>query len=47
VRGGTLNGIALANLLETLGIDRFDHSIPLEPKTVRSKKSERVPSCAS
>ena len=38
VHSGTFNGVALANLLETLGIDRLDHSLGLQMKTVRSKK---------
>ena len=38
VHSGTFNGVALANLLETLAIDRFDHSLGLQTKTVRSKK---------
>jgi len=46
VLAGTFNTVALANLLETLGIDRFDYSLRLQMKTVRPKKSERVPSCA-
>ena len=46
VLGGTFNSVTLANLLETLGIDRFDYSLRLQSKTVRPKKSERVPSCA-
>ena len=47
IDGRTLNGIAPANLLETLGIDRFDYSLCLQTKTVRPKKAEGVPSCAS
>ena len=46
IYGGTSNSVTLANLLETLGIDRFDYSLRLQMKTVRPKKSERVPSCA-
>jgi len=46
IYGGTSNSVTLANLLETLGIDRFDHSLRLQTKTVRPKKSKRVPSCA-
>src|SRR6202035_1195850 len=47
VLGGTFNGIALANSLEAIGIDCFDPALRLQTKTVRPKKSERVPSCAS
>jgi len=46
VRAGTFNTVALANLVETLGIDRFDYSLRLQTKAVRPKKSERVPSYA-
>ena len=46
VQAGTFNIVAPPNLLETLGIDRFDYSLRLQMKTVRPKKSERVPSCA-
>ena len=47
ILGGTFNSIAPANLLETVGIDRFDHSLCLQTKAVPPKKSQRVPSCAS
>ena len=46
VLGGTFNSVTLADLLESTGIDRFDHSLRLQTKTLRTKKSERVPSCA-
>src|SRR5439155_4757417 len=46
VQAGTFDTVALANLPETLGIDRFDHSLRFQRKAVRPKKSERVPSCA-
>ncbi len=45
VLGGTFNGVTLPDLLETLGIDRFDYSLRLQTKTVWQKKTERVPSC--
>ena len=46
VSAGTLDGVPLANLLETLAVDRFDHSLRREGKTVHLKKPERVPSGA-
>lgn len=47
VLGGTFNGVTLPDPLETLGIDRFDYSLRLQTKTVRQKKSQRMPSCTS
>ncbi len=46
VSAETFDGVPLANLLETLAVDRFDHSLRREGKTVHLKKPERVPSGA-
>ena|SRR5438552_10811600 len=46
VRAGPFHRVAPPNLLEPLGVDRFNHSPCLEAKTLRPKKSERMPSCA-
>jgi hypothetical protein len=40
------NGVPPADLLETLRIDRFDHSLRLERKSFRQEQPKRVPSCA-
>jgi len=46
VQAGTFDTVTLANLPETLSIDRFDDSLRFQRKAVRPKESERVPSCA-
>src|SRR6266700_260449 len=46
VSAGTLDGVPLANLLETLAVDRFDHSLRREGKTVHLKKPDHVNSGA-
>jgi hypothetical protein len=40
------NGVPPTDLLETLRIDRFDHSLRFERKSFRQEKPKRVPSCA-
>jgi hypothetical protein len=46
VRARMFDGIALANSLEALGVDCFNHSPFLKTKTVHPKKPECMPSCA-
>ncbi len=42
ILGGIVSGIALANPLESYGVDRFDHTLFLERKAVPAKRSKRV-----